>query len=96
MRLLLVLLLILPLSACGMPDPHFAASPVARVRVGEDLFEVRRRGLLAEAVRRNARLAPRLEAVAGPARRAMESVTGCRMAAVMGDAALVLGVLDCR
>lgn len=88
-------LLLLLLPACGQPDPHFRHQPVTRVVVEGDLFDVRLRGRLAEAVRRNPRYAPRLGPVGPRAARAMEQVSGCRVTEIRGDAAMVLGLLDC-
>ena len=92
---LLSLSCLLLLSGCGMPDPHFCHSPWVRVLVGPDTFDVRRRGRLAEAVRRNSRYAPRLGPVGPRAARAMALVTGCRVSEIRGDAAMILGILDC-
>ncbi|SNY46909.1 hypothetical protein SAMN06297129_1064 [Pseudooceanicola antarcticus] len=97
MRLLLPLALplLLLLTACGQPDPYFRESAVTRVEVQGDIFDVRLRGRLAEAVRRNPRYAPRLGPVGPRAANAMQAVSGCRVAEIRGDAAMVLGLLDC-
>ena len=92
---LLSLSCLLLLSGCGMPDPHFRHSPRVRVLIGPDTFDVRRRGRLAEAVRRNPRYAPRLGPVGPRAAQAMALVTGCRVTEIRGDAAMILGILDC-
>lgn len=89
------LCLLLALAACNTPGPYFEGRPATRVQVGEMVFDVRVRGALAEAMRINPQWAPRLDGVAVPAARAMAHVSGCRVSQVRGDAALILGVLDC-
>ncbi|WP_193372583.1 hypothetical protein [Oceanicola sp. S124] len=60
-----------------------------------DVFDVRLRGRLADAARRNPRYAPRLGPVGPRAAQAMELVSGCRVREIRGDAAMILGLLDC-
>lgn len=94
MRLLLPLLLLL-LAACGQPDPYFRHSAATRVVVLGDTFDVRLRGRLAEAVRRNPQYAPRLGPIGPRAAYAMQQVSGCKVTEIRGDAAMVIGLLDC-
>lgn len=98
MRVVMILIFgccLVLLAACGGPSPHFRGAAVTRLSVDGAVFDVRRRGTLAEAVRRNPQFAPRLGRLAGPARRAMEHATGCRVARLAGDAAMTVGRLDC-
>ncbi len=90
----LVLLLILQ-GACHAPTKHFRQSPVSRIAVDGALFDVRVRGNLAEAIRRNPQYAPRLGPLRDQAGFAMARVSGCRVRDVLGDQALMVGVLDC-
>lgn len=83
------------LAACGGPSPHFRDRPATRVMIGGDVFDVRVRGRLAEAVRRNPRAAFRLADVGAGAERAMALMSGCDVTEIRGDAAMVLGLLDC-
>ncbi len=94
MRMVLVLLL-LSVSACNAPSRYFGATEVTRVRVDGSVFDVRRQGRLAEAVRVNAEYAPRLGPIARRAEIAMEAVTGCDVVQIRGDAAQILGIMDC-
>lgn len=82
-------------SGCAMPSPHFRGIPATRVTVDGSVFDVRVRGHLAEAVRVNPQYAPRLGPIGGRAAFAMAQVSGCRVDGVLGDAAMILGVLDC-
>lgn len=93
MRVVLVLLCV---SACNAPSAYFGEADVTRVRVEGSLFDVRRKGRLAEAVRVNAEYAPRLGPIARRAEIAMEAVTGCDVVQIRGDAAQILGVMKCN
>ena len=83
------------LAACGAPSPHFHGIAPRQVTVEGSLFEVRRRGNLAEAIRLSPEYAPRLGPIEDRARRAMALATGCHVEWVLGDQALLLGRLDC-
>lgn len=93
MRWLLVLLCV---SACNAPSPYFGGAEVTRVRVEGSVFDVRRKGRLAEAVRVNSEYAPRLGPIARRAEIAMEVVTGCDVLQIRGDAAQILGIMNCN
>ena len=87
--------LFLLLAACNAPSPHFRDQPVTRVQVEGSLFDVRVRGNLAEAIRVNPQYAPRLGPISGLAAFAMSRVSGCDVTGVLGDQALMTGVLSC-
>lgn len=88
-------ILFLLLAACNTPSPHFRGQPVTRVQVEGSQFDVRVRGNLAEAIRVNPQYAPRLGPISGLAAFAMSRVSGCDVIGVLGDQALVTGVLSC-
>ncbi len=88
--------LLIPFAACTVPQVFFAETEVARVTVGTSVFDVRVRGNLAEATRTNLQYAPRLGQLRAQAAQAMAEVSGCRVTGVLGDQALMIGVLDCR
>ncbi|OIQ34829.1 MAG: hypothetical protein BM559_05075 [Roseobacter sp. MedPE-SWchi] len=94
MRTQMIFLLSL-LGACAEPQGHFAAAPVQRVTVDGAVFDIRLRGNLAEATRVNPQYAPRLGPLRVQAAEAMAAVSGCRVTGVLGDQALMTGVLDC-
>lgn len=82
-------------SACGVPGADFAGAAPERVSVGRSVFDVRVRGLEAEAIRRNAEWAPRPAAVAPRALAAIEAASGCTVVRLRGDQARMLAALDC-
>ncbi|MFA3920268.1 hypothetical protein [Ruegeria hyattellae] len=83
------------LAACSTASPEFRGTPVTRVEVGGSVFDVRVRGGLAEAVRRNSQYAPRLGPIGPRAGSAMAQVSGCEVVGVLGDQAVMTGVLNC-
>jgi hypothetical protein len=83
------------LVGCDTPSPYFRGAEVTRIEVQGSVFDVRRRGKLAEAIRTNAEYAPRLGKIARRAEIAIETVTGCPVKELRGDAAVVLGILKC-
>jgi len=91
----LCLLAALALGACDTPSPYFAGRPALRVTVEGSTFDVRRRGRLAEALRLDPALAPRLGPIGPRAAHAMAQATGCRVVRIAGDAAMIVGQLDC-
>lgn len=94
-RFFLFAALVILLAACDTPSPHFAGLPATRVTVDGSTFDVRVNALQAEALRTNAQYAPRLGPIGTRATVAMEKVSGCKVAKITGDAALVRGYLDC-
>lgn len=92
---MLCLALPFALAACDAPSPHFMGIEPTRVEVDGSVFAVRVKGRLAEAVRVNPQYAPRMGPIGERAARAMEQVSGCRVAEIRGDQALILGILDC-
>lgn len=83
-------------AACSAASPEFRGAPVTRVAVDGSVFDVRVRGGLAEAVRVNPQYAPRLDPIGPRAGVAMEQVSGCQVVGVLGDQAVMTGVLDCE
>lgn len=94
-KYILFTVLVFLLAACDTPSPHFAGLPATRVTVDRSTFDVRVKALQAEALRTNAQYAPRLGPIGDRATVAMEQVSGCKVARITGDAALVRGYLDC-
>lgn len=82
-------------SGCASPSPHFRGAEVTRITVDGAVFDVRHKGRLAEAVRRNVQFAPNLRSVAPQAEAAMRAATGCEVVELRGDAAQIVGVLRC-
>ena len=89
------MVLLIGLAGCADRNDHFNGSPVTRIAVAGSEFDVRVRGELAEAVRRNPQYAPRFGPIRARAGFAMAEVSGCRIEQVLGDAAVALGLLDC-
>ncbi|MFD0859124.1 hypothetical protein [Roseovarius aquimarinus] len=83
------------LMACNTPGPGFRGVEAQRISLGGDVFDVRVDGLRAEAMRLNARWAPRLSSAAPNGALAIEKVSGCKVRALDGDAALMTARLDC-
>lgn len=94
MRCILILAVLL-MVGCSAPSRHFADVPATTITVDGAQFDVRVRGELAEAIRRNAQYAPRLGFLRAKAGLAMQKVSGCTVEHVLGDAAVTLGLLDC-
>lgn len=84
------------LTGCADPHPHFREASLTRVTVEGSVFEVRLRGNLAEALRISPEYAPRLGPLRHRAARAMEIVSGCQVEGVLGDQALMIGILNCE
>lgn len=89
------LLVGLGLVACTAPSRYFRGAEVTRVTVDGSVFDVRVRGELAEAVRVDPAYAPRLGPIGPRAGRAMAQVSGCRVRGILGDQALITGILEC-
>lgn len=86
---------LLALSACNTPGPHFRDLPATRISVDGSVFDVRVRDELAEALRINLEYAPRLGRISQRGARAMAMVSGCEVTEIRGDQTLVTGILDC-
>lgn len=95
MRIAGFLMLLVACSACDAPHRHFARAEPVQVKVGENLFAVRRVGWLAEAIRLTPTYAPRLGPIGLEGQVAISRATGCRVVDLRGDAARLLGRLDC-
>ncbi|MGR3501763.1 hypothetical protein [Pseudaestuariivita sp.] len=87
--------LILALAACGAPGPDLQGTEAVRITVGADTFDVRRKGLTMQAMRRNFRMAQPVDEIIGNAERAMEQLSGCNVDWLRGDVAIVYGGLAC-
>ncbi len=83
------------LIGCDAPGLEFRDVPATRIHVAQSTFDVRIKGLRAEAIRLNAENAPRLAAVAPRGVYAIEKVSGCRVRKLVGDAAVMQAWLDC-
>ncbi len=91
----LVISLLFLLAACTGGQGHFAGAKLTRVSLEGAVFEVRLRGNLAEAIRINPQYAPRLGPLRALAEEAMAVASGCEVTTVLGDQAVMIGVLDC-
>ena len=94
MRLCVILSFVL-LAGCVNESRHFRGVGPLAVVVDGSSFDVRVRGNLAEAVRLNTQYAPRLGPMRARAGFAMAQVSGCRVTGLLGDQAVMTGVLDC-
>ncbi|QBF29983.1 hypothetical protein [Thalassococcus sp. S3] len=83
------------LCACNAPTRHFRDVPLTRIAVEDSIFDIRIKGELAEAVRINRQYAPRLGPIGPRAARAMAHISGCEVERILGDQAVILGILDC-
>ena len=81
--------LLLLLAACNTPSPGFYGGEPVRMHLGGSTFDIRVKGRRAEAIRLNMEWAPRLSSVGEKAVLAIEKVSGCEVARLKGDAALV-------
>ncbi len=84
------------LAACDTASPAFRDVPAQRITIGKSSFDVRVKDSRAEALRLNAEWAPRLDAVAGRATMAIETVSGCKVKRLYGDQAMVKADLSCQ
>lgn len=95
-RLIAVTLLLgAGLAACNTPGPGFRGHDPVRVRVQGSIFDVRVAANRAEAIRRNPEWTLRRETVAPRAVVAIEAVSGCRVAHLGGDQAVIRARLEC-
>ncbi len=95
MRLTLIWLLFAFTAACNTPNPGFRGAAVTRVTVDGSTFDVRQRGLRAEAIRINPQYAPRFGPIRYRAALAMQQASGCEVLDVTGDQAQAFGRLKC-
>ncbi|KJS43015.1 MAG: hypothetical protein VR71_12185 [Roseovarius sp. BRH_c41] len=91
----LTLFLIIALVGCNSPGPAFQTLTPQRITIGHSAFDVRIAGTRAQAMRVSPEWAPRLAAVAPRGVAAIEAVSGCRVARLWGDAAVMEAQLDC-
>lgn len=90
-----IALLFFAVAPCNTPGRPFQGVAPVRVEVAGSTFDVRVRGELAEAIRVNSEYAPRLGPIGPRAAFAMARVSGCGVEGVLGDQAVVTGILDC-
>jgi len=83
------------LASCATETRHFRGVDPVRVTVDGSSFDIRLRGNLGEAVRVNPQYAPRLGPLRARAGFAMEQVSGCTVTGVLGDQAVMTGILEC-
>jgi len=93
-RVIVVLFFAL-LSGCAPTTRHFRGVEAVRLQVDGSVFDIRLRGNLAEAIRVNPQYAPRLGPLRARAGFAMAKVSGCKVTGVLGDQAVMTGILDC-
>jgi hypothetical protein len=72
-----------------------AGANSAQVQVGGMTFGVHYRGTEAEVLRLDTRWRPSFAEVSANARIAVQQVTGCRVADITGDPAILKATLDC-
>ncbi|WP_188129714.1 hypothetical protein [Roseivivax sediminis] len=82
-------------AACTLPGPGMYGAPPTRVSEGQSTFLLRRQGNEVEAIRTSVEILPSRAAVSGRAGLAVRRVTGCDIAWMRGDAALLRMGLDC-
>ena len=91
----LMAILVCTLTACSTPGRHFRGIDPVRITVEGSVFDIRVRGNLAEAIRINPQYAPRLGPLAGRAALAMAQVSECNVVQILGDQAVLTGILQC-
>ena len=95
MTRLSVISLVLLLAACDAGTRGLGDVPASRQQVEGAVFNVYASGDLAQAVRINRQFAPRIGPLAGQAAVAIQQATGCRVTEIAGDAAVLVGRLQC-
>jgi len=95
MRVPVVICFVL-VAGCATETRHFRGVDPVRVSVDGSVFDIRLRGNLAEAIRINPQYAPRLGPLRARAGFAMARISGCQVTGVLGDQAVMTGVLDCQ
>ncbi len=93
---IVVAMFLVLLTGCATSTRHFRGVEAVRLQVDGSVFDIRLRGNLAEAIRVNPQYAPRLGPLRARAGFAMATVSGCRVTGVLGDQAVMTGILDCR
>ncbi|MGI3169315.1 hypothetical protein ACRARG_09200 [Pseudooceanicola sp. C21-150M6] len=90
-----VLLAVSTVGGCDAPTPGFGNGAVSRHSVEGSDFTVYVTGDIAESVRTNPQFAPRIGPLAGRGAIAMQMASGCRVTQLAGDAAVLVGRLNC-
>ena len=91
-----ILFSLMLIAACNTPGLDFVGAPHTRLTVSGATYDVRLAGNQAEAIRLNPTYAPRLGPFEFTARAAMEIVSGCKVTKISGDAAQLVGTLNCK
>jgi hypothetical protein len=84
------------LAACDSPSLSMAGANRAQVDVAGMTFGVHYHGSQAEVLRLNRQWRPSWAEVSQNATIAVQQVTGCRVAQITGNPALMKATLDCR
>jgi len=92
----ILLLAPLLLTACDSPSLSMAGANSEQVQVGGMTFGVHYRGTTAEVLRLDRDWRPSYAEVSANARIAVQQVTGCRVAEITGDPAILKATLDCN
>jgi len=95
MKKIAYLLTVLALAGCNTPSMAFRGIAPTKVSVDGSTFDVRVKGLLAQAIRTNVQYAPRMGPIGKRAKATIEQASGCEVYRVGGDQALISAVLDC-
>jgi hypothetical protein len=95
MKSVVCLLAASALAGCNTPSLEFRDVAPVTITVDGSTFDVRVKGLRAQAIRTNMQYAPRMGPIAGRAKAAIEEVSGCKVLQVGGDQALISTVLNC-
>jgi hypothetical protein len=90
-----VLFILVFLLACDRPSQAFRGVVPQRVSIGDSIFDIRVKEQRAEALRLNSEWAPRRAAVEPRARAAIEKASGCKVARIRGDPAMIVADLSC-
>ena len=91
----ILLTLTLALAACNTPSPAYRGIEATRITVGQSTFDIRVRDSHAQAIRINAEWAPNAASVAPRAATAIEQASGCQVARLRGDQAMLEADLKC-
>lgn len=90
-----VVLSVVCLASCDTGTPEFWGADPVRVEAQGMTFDVRVKGLRAEALRKNTMLWAPERRIAAAATEAIGQATGCTVAALEGDPSVMQARLDC-
>lgn len=89
------LLAVALLTACTITGLDFIGIEPVRIQMGQSTFDIRVKGLYAEAIRINPEWFPHRDDVLPRAGLAIERVSGCTVVRLDGDVNLIKAALDC-